>query len=276
MSTKKPASFSKPVPSKNSENFETLKLTAMPARGSKIIARDVAKTDPKVEKTAKSKSTTKVKTTAKKSTASKSTPAKTTASKTIVARPVKPSAKEIKEKEIEKAIKSAAKLPTVDSRKSAKRFSKFGWTRIILATACAATAIFAVVYFVNLTSTDMSLKVAAMQSGIDAHYPNYIPRGYSLSDVMSASGKVTMNFKSGEDGAFGLSEESSNWDSNALLNNFVRPTYGEDYATIKEQGLTIYIGDKWATWVNGGIVYKLTVTSGSLTKKQMKTIATSL
>lgn len=187
------------------------------------------------------------------------------------------SAKAMKEQEIEKAVKKAGKLPVSDAGKSSKHsmFGKFGWTRAILAIACAATTIFAVVYFVNLTSNDMSIKVAAMQSGIDAKYPSYIPRGYNLSDVTSINGKVIMHFKDGEN-EYGITEESSNWDSSALLNEYVKTTYGDSYVVVREQGLTLYMGDNWEAWVNGGTLYKLTVSSGALTKKQMKSIAVSL
>ena len=75
--------------------------------------------------------------------------------------------------------------------------------------------------------------------------------------------------------SFTVSEEKSSWDSNSLLNNFVKEDYGEDYTTIREQGLTIYVGDNKASWVNGGVVYKLNVIKGSLTKKQIGSLATS-
>ena len=185
---------------------------------------------------------------------------------------------EIKTREIEKAVSRASKLPEASKhtrRRKDSFFHEFGWQRMILAVACAATAVFAIAYLINITSTDISLKVAAMQSGIEASYPSYVPRGYSLSDVTSSSGRVTMNFKT-DGGSFSLSEESSTWDSSALLNNYVKDYHEDDYAIIREQGLTLYMGGNWEAWVNGGILYKLTVTSGSLTKKQMKSIATSL
>ena len=73
-----------------------------------------------------------------------------------------------------------------------------------------------------------------------------------------------------------LTEEKSSWDTNALLNNYVRKEYKDDYSVIKEQGLTIYVSNSNATWVNGGIVYKLNAPANSLTKKQIKSIAVSL
>ncbi|MDO5480381.1 MAG: hypothetical protein Q4F58_01775 [Candidatus Saccharibacteria bacterium] len=278
---KKPASFSKnaaakttskktsvkkeakrtPETSSNFSEFETLKLGKAEKLDSKIILRDVAREQP-IEPIKTIKPAPK--------------PAEKSQPIAQVAPASKPTAKQIKDREIANAIKNATKLPSTNTRRQKRSiFGDFGLKRVILATACVATAIFAVVYFVNLTSTDMSLKVAAMQSGIDAAYPSYVPRGFSLSDVTSGSGKVSMHFKNGDE-EFGITEEVSNWDSEALLNNYIKSTYGNDYSVVREQGLTLYMGNNWEAWVNGGILYKLTIENGSLTKKQMKSIATSL
>lgn len=136
---------------------------------------------------------------------------------------------------------------------------------------------FAIVYFVNLNMPDISIRVAAIQTGIEASYPSYVPRDFSLSNIASEDGKVTLSFKSNETGdEFLLIEEQSSWDSNALLANFVKDEYGENYSIVREQGLTIYMGEDGAAWVNGGMVYKLNAATGLLTKKQICSIAVSL
>ena len=196
---------------------------------------------------------------------------------------VKMTAKELKDQAIQKALASAAKTANDDTT-SKKKLKKqkvtkvhFGLGRVVLALSCAAAAVFAIVYFVNLNMPDISMRVAAMQTGIDASYPGYVPRDFSLSDITSENGKIVLNFKNASTGdAFSLIEEQSSWDSNALLANFVKDEYGENYSIIREQGLTIYISGSDAAWVNGGVVYKIDTTAGSLTKKQINTIATSL
>lgn len=194
----------------------------------------------------------------------------------------KMTAKEIKEQEIKKALNSATKSveveeKTMDPKKQKMGKTHFGFGRVILAMSCAAVAVFAIVYFVNLNMPDLSLRVAAMQTGINASYPSYVPRDFTLSDITSENGKVTLNFKNSSTGdAFSLVEESSSWDSNALLANYVAGEYGDEYDTVREQGLTLYMSGGDACWVNGGVVYKIKTLSGSLTKKQIKTIATSL
>lgn len=190
--------------------------------------------------------------------------------------PTKLSAKEIKDREIKKAISKADKI-TAEKKTKKPAKTHFGVGRVVLALSCAAAAVFAIVYFVNLSAPDLSLRVAAMQTGIEASYPSYVPRDFSLSDITSENGKITMSFiNRGTGEAFTLVEEKSSWDSNALLENFVRREYGEDYAMVRENGLTLYIKDSDAAWVNGGMVFKLKTTSGTLTKKQIRAIAVSL
>lgn len=123
---------------------------------------------------------------------------------------------------------------------------------------------------------DISVKVAAMQTGIEASYPAYIPRDFSLNDVSSEEGKISISFKGPDRAAFVLSEEKSSWDSTTLLRNYVEPTWNTNYITTHEQGITIYISGSNAAWVNGGVLYKINTTSGSLTKKQLRNIVTSM
>ena len=190
----------------------------------------------------------------------------------------RPTAKQLKDQAIQKALATAAATSNQENSKlSDKSKHHFGIGRVILALSCAAAAVFAIVYFVNLNMPDISLKVAAIQTGIEATYPSYTPRDFSLSGIVSEDGKITLNFANGSTGdAYSLTEEKSSWDSSALLTNFVKERYGEDYTVVREQGLTIYISGSDASWTNGGIVYKLNTTSGSLTKKQITSIATSL
>ena len=194
-------------------------------------------------------------------------------------------AKELKDQAIKKALADASrsmneKKMAEEVRKSEKEKSTrmhFGLGRIVLALSCAAAAVFAIVYFVNLNMPDISIRVAAIQTGIEASYPSYVPRDFSLSNIASEDGKVTLSFKSNETGdEFLLIEEQSSWDSNALLANFVKDEYGENYSIVREQGLTIYMGEDGAAWVNGGMVYKLNAATGLLTKKQICSIAVSL
>lgn len=209
------------------------------------------------------------------------------------------SAVELKDQAIRRALADANKLPkskneqprmlstvlrTKDADSSmdeapmvSTKKARFGVGRVLIALGCAVVAVFGIVYFVNTAMPDVSIKVAAMQVGIDNPYPSYVPRGYSITDASSESGKMVLSFRnSSEDSTFTITEERSSWDSNALLNNFVKDEYDDNYDVIREQGLTLYVSGSNATWVNGGVVYKISAESGTLTKKQLRSIAVSL
>ena len=190
-------------------------------------------------------------------------------------------AKQLKDEAIKKALASTLRKDTNNKNISVAPEDSnkihFGFGRVLLALSCAAVAVFAIVYFVNLNMPDISLRVAAMQTGIEASYPSYAPRNFSLSDINSQNGKITLVFRNSQaDSSFTLEQEKSSWDTSALLSNYVKPTFSANYTTIREQGLTIYIDGGNAAWVNGGIMYKLFSDENVLTKKQIKSIATSL
>lgn len=150
----------------------------------------------------------------------------------------------------------------------------FGIKKIALAFVVAVIVMIGIVHLVNMSTPDVSLKMTAMQNGINAIYPEYTPRGYALSDITSENGKVTLNFKNAENGAsYSLVEENVN--NVRLLNEYVDSVFGEEYVKLDEHGTVVYIGDGGAAWMNGGVLFKLKITSGSLTRKQIMSIATT-
>lgn len=183
---------------------------------------------------------------------------------------------------LRKALRSVAAMddettPTAKISRRAPARAKTGRKRFALAFICATACVAAVVYFVGTNIPDISVKVAAMQTGIEAKYPSYIPRDFSLSDISSENGKITLTFKGPDQASFTLSEEKSSWDSTALLRNYVEPTWQNNYTTTHEQGITVYIAGANAAWVNGGVLYKINTPGGSsLTNKQLRNIVTSL
>ena len=167
------------------------------------------------------------------------------------------------------------KTKAVSSSKTLAKHNK--GARVFFAFLCSSAVVAALFLVVQSNMPDISIKVAAMQTGIQATYPSYVPRDYRLSGVYTAQdNSVAMDFLGPNQAKFTLTEEKLPWDSTALLNRFVKPKWGEDFTTIKEQGITIYISGSNAAWVNAGIVYKITNFQGELTKKQIKNIVTSL
>ena len=175
------------------------------------------------------------------------------------------------------AVKPVAsiKTKTASSSKTLAKHNK--GARVFFAFLCSSAVVAALFFVVQSNMPDISIKVAAMQTGIQATYPSYVPRDYRLSGVYTAQdNSVAMDFLGPNQAKFTLTEEKLPWDSTALLNRFVKPKWSEDFTTIKEQGITIYISGSNAAWVNAGIVYKITNLHGELTKTQIKNIVTSL
>lgn len=194
------------------------------------------------------------------------------------------SPEELKNRAIEQALHSVATMDEEQNRKTKARAErtmprkKFRAKHFAAAFACAAACVAAIIYVIGSNIPDISVRVAAMQTGIQASYPSYIPRDYSLGDIISENGKITLRFDGPDGASFTLVEEKSSWDSAALLRNYVEPTWNDNYTTTHEQGITIYISDATsnAAWVNGGVLYKITSSSAVLTKKQVRSIVTSL
>lgn len=187
------------------------------------------------------------------------------------------SMKEKKDQAIKSALASmASKNPVEKAEKKKLHTSFLSFKRVSLALCSAVFVVGVAIYFINLSMPSISVGVAAMQSGIDATYPSYTPKGFSLSSVKSEENVLKMFFKSNTGDSFVLTEEKSSWNSSALESNYVKPLFKNKYSTIREQGLTIFISGSNATWVNGGKLFTITSDNDILSKNQLVSIATSL
>lgn len=132
-------------------------------------------------------------------------------------------------------------------------------------------------YLTYLNMPNISTRVAAAQAGIDASYPSYQPSGYSLSGpVAYDQGAVTMKFAANAGPqSYTLNQVRSDWDSSAVLENYVTPKAGKDYSTTASNGLTLYSFGTSAAWVNAGILYSISG-NAPLSNEQIRHIATSL
>ena len=193
----------------------------------------------------------------------------------------KASRAELREERIaEKVILSemrADKRAKKTQEKATRHIKKRHSGRIILAFATSSACVLALAAVVKFNLPNISVKVAAAQTGVEANYPNYIPSNFNLSGVYTNDkNSVIIEFKGLEGAKFTLAEEKSAWDSNALLANYVKGAYGETYDTIREQNVTIYVNHSNAAWVKSGTFYKLTADAGVLSKRQIKNIVNSL
>lgn len=121
-----------------------------------------------------------------------------------------------------------------------------------------------------------SVKVASAQAGINATFPGYTPEGYSISGpVIYSNNQVVIKFKSNTDNTkFEISQTRSSWDSTAVK-AMVEKDSNNIFSTTEERGLTVYIYNSNAAWVNGGILYEITG-NALLSSYQVRKIATSL
>ena len=181
----------------------------------------------------------------------------------------------IKQQAIESATKQMKPRSERKEIKQPKKYSKF---RQFVSTASVALAVMLLgAYFTYLNMPALSTRVAAAQAGINATYPGYQPAGYTLNGpVAYDKGSVTMKFASnGSSETFTLAQTKSNWDSSAVLENYVKPTAGRKYSTATINGLTIYTYNSNAAWVNGGILYTVQG-SAQLAPDQIERLAASL
>lgn len=132
-------------------------------------------------------------------------------------------------------------------------------------------------YLTYLNMPAISTHVAAAQAGINATYPSYQPSGYRLSGpVAFSNGAVSMTFAANAGPQnYSITESRSTWDSTAVLENYVVPKAGADYATTQANGLTIYTYGQNAAWINGGILYTIGG-NAPLSSEQVQRIATSM
>lgn len=124
---------------------------------------------------------------------------------------------------------------------------------------------------------NIHMKVASSRAGISGILPSYIPSGYSLDKSISyKAGEITLNFTSNSDNRhFVVTQTESFWTSELLRQNYVEPLH-VDYQTVQQNGKTIYLYNNSATWVDGGIWYRVDSQDANLSAMQLSKLADSL
>lgn len=187
-------------------------------------------------------------------------------------------AQELKDRAIQQALRRVATMEDVSDVRTLKKTKRFWQKKKVAVAATVAVLSLAVLgYLVSVNLPDISVRVAAIHSGIDKSYPSYVPANYRLDGLAKEEqGRITMAFKNDQGQRFSLVEEKSSWDSAAVLSNYVSEKWGEDYSVAKDQGLTIYISGSSAAWVNGGVFYLIIDESDALNSSDLHDIAVSL
>lgn len=201
----------------------------------------------------------------------------TRAAAAVVAQPVEKkqlkSAHVLKNEAIYAAMQKEA-APEKKSHRAKRKKPAKKWARFTTLATSSLAVVMLAGYFTYLSMPNISLRVAAVQSGVNASYPGYRPDGYALNGPISfKDGEVSMKFAHAGGQDFVIKQQRSNWNS-AAVQQFVT-SKGVDASTTTVDGLTIYTYDGNAAWVNGGVLY--TVEGDALlSSDQLQRIATSL
>lgn len=184
------------------------------------------------------------------------------------------------EKMIEAALANAHSHEEVhQSKKKKKSLAKrFGISARVASVGTATLAVVLLAGFFAIQNVpNLAMRVAATRAGFSAEMPNYQPSGFSFKGPINYSaGKVTVSFRSNiDDRSYDVIQQSSNWNSEALLSNYV-VAEGKQYQTYLDRGRTLYIYEgSNATWVDDGIWYQIEGES-ELTTDQLIRIAASI
>ena len=131
-------------------------------------------------------------------------------------------------------------------------------------------------FIAYLNVPNIQLHIASVEAGFHASMPGYAPIGYALhGGIEHNGGTVTMHFTSG-DSSYQITQQSSNWDSQALLDNTL--ALSGPHKTIERGGRIIYIyGDNNAnaSWVTNNVRYDITG-NASLGANELANIAASM
>lgn len=122
---------------------------------------------------------------------------------------------------------------------------------------------------------DISLKIAAMRSGLSASMPGFVPAGWSKAQNVKTSDGA-MSYQLVKDSkSLQVNQQKTDWDSQAVLEQHVLKR-SADYLALQASGLTIYMyGDGQAAWVNQGTLYTISGEHG-LSQEDVIRMATSL
>ena len=188
-----------------------------------------------------------------------------------IEKPARKTAHQLKNEAIEKALSNEI----ISNKKARRRQKKGGALRWLNTFSVGFAVMLLGGYLTYLSMPNISIKMAAVQSGIDAKYPGYKPDGYALNGpIKFKSGEVSMKYAYA-DGSSGytITQQKSGWNSSAVKEFFSEKHNNPNTTMI--DGLTIYSGGKEAAWVNGGILYQISG-DANLSSSQIEKIATSL
>lgn len=148
----------------------------------------------------------------------------------------------------------------------------------VMGIATSALSVLLLVGFIAYQNVpNLNMQLASSRAGVAGSLPAYRPSGFALQkSIHHEPGKVTLSYQSNTDTtrAFAISQENSEWNSETLLENYINAD-NRAYQTHQSSGKTIYLYDNNATWVDGGIWYRVEG-NAALSSDQLVRLASSL
>jgi len=181
---------------------------------------------------------------------------------------------------IEKALSNATshEQPVHHRKKRKKITRKLGVSaKAITLSSTVLAGVLLGGFFAVQNVPNLSMRVASARAGFSATLPDYHPSGFSFAGPINHTpGQITVSYQSNtDDRSYQLTQRASNWNSDALLSNFVVAS-NQQYQTYLDRGRTLFIYDESnATWVDNGIWYQIEGKS-QMTTDQLVRIAASM
>lgn len=131
--------------------------------------------------------------------------------------------------------------------------------RMVSAGAAALSVLLISSFFAYQNVPNLAMRVAAAKAGVSGNLPEYKPSGFSIKGpIQFTNGQITIVYRSNsDDRSFNVTQRASEWNSDALLKNFVA-VGSRPYQTYQDEDKTIFIYDGAnATWIDKGVWYQI-------------------
>jgi hypothetical protein len=144
----------------------------------------------------------------------------------------------------------------------------------VVAASVAVLAIGSIIGLHNKNS--LTLRFADAKAGFSAKLPTYQPEGYGVGSFNYTPGSVGTSFHSDTgDREYTLNQQTTAWDSQALLDNYVAVNYPSYHALQSGDQIVYVYGKNDASWIKNGVWYQLR-SDGNLSTSQVLSIAASI
>lgn len=174
---------------------------------------------------------------------------------------------------VDRALASATAHKQSKPNKKRGRLPKMASATALVLFVFLLGSFFAYQYVPNF-----AMRVASQRAGIDGVLPAYQPSGFNFDSIDVSPGTVEVNYIANADKnrRYSLMQKNSNWDSQSLLNDFVkRESINSQTFTANDKTIYLY-NENNATWVSGGVWYVLEGQTANLNQQQLTDIAESI